>query len=183
MHLLRALRVLLPLALIVVVVAGITSVLSARPDLQHARRGVDSAWAPLSNELDQRYFVLTAADQKIESISGPVREIATQLDAALGAWRSTHGRGVAAEVRAANAVEALGRRLVAAALASNRVKQDQGAVNAINAFAQRSSIENVSQFNAAVERYERERRGPLRSVVAAVFGENDIPAFAPAVTA
>jgi hypothetical protein len=183
MHLLRVVRVLLPLAAVLLVVAAVTSVLSARPDLQHAEHAVGTAWAPLGRQLEGRYLVLTAADQKVAALSGPVHELAMQLDDALTAWNGAHRHGdVAAQVRAANTLEALGRRLVTAALGSDRVKRDAAAMSAVTRYAQNASPGAASDFNKAVQTYERERRGPLRGVVATFLGQDDVPAFAPAVT-
>jgi hypothetical protein len=178
----RVLRVLLPLVIVLVVVAGVVAVLSARPDQQDAKRTVERAWSPLSNDLKQRYFLLNAADQKVLDLSGPVRELADDVRTALDRWQAAASRkSVEAQVRAANALEAVGRRLVAAARVSNRVKADATAKNAVDQFASDTvSTARVNAFNDAVRKYARERRGPVRSVVASFLGNHDIPAFEPA---
>ncbi len=184
MHALRAVRVLVPLAIILAIVAAVTSVLSARPDLQHARKGVAAAWTPLGKQLEGRYLKLTAADREVEPLSGPVHDLAVQVNRALADWQAAHTRGdLTAQVRAANTLESLARRLVTTAQQSPRVEQNADAKAAVDAFAADASVGATTAFNAAVEKYERERRGPLRSVVAAVLGEGNIPAFAPAVSA
>jgi hypothetical protein len=38
----------------------------------------------------------------------------------------------------------------------------------------------VKAFNGAVRKYARERRGPVRSVVASLLGNHGVPAFEPA---
>jgi hypothetical protein len=178
----RVLRVLLPLVIVVVAVAGVVAVLSARPDQQDAKRNVERAWAPLSNDLAARYLLLTAADQKVLDLSGPVRELADDVRTALDRWQAAASRkSVEAQVRAANALEAVGRRLVAAARASNRVKADAATKSAVDAFAgDTMSGDRVKVFNDAVRKYARERRGPVRGAVASLLGNHDIPAFEPA---
>ena len=112
----RVLRVILPLVIVLVVVAGVVAVLSARPDQQRAKRTVDRAWTPLSNDLAQRYLLLTAADEKVRGLSGPVHDLAESVHTALERWQAAATRkSVESKVRAANTLEALGRRLVAAA--------------------------------------------------------------------
>jgi CDP-diacylglycerol pyrophosphatase len=178
----RVVRVLLPLVIVLVVVAGVVAVLSARPDQQDAKRNVQRAWAPLANDLTHHYVVLTDADKKVLDLSGPVRELAADVRTALDRWQTAVSRkSVAEEVRAANALEAVGRRLVGAARVSNRVKADAATKSAVDAFAlDQLSGDRVNAFNDAVRKYARERRGPVRSVVASLLGNQDIPAFEPA---
>src|SRR6266576_1183049 len=119
----RVVRLLLPFVIVLVVVAGVVAVLSARPDQQNAKRSVDRTWSPLSNDLNQRYLLLSAADDKVLALPpGPVRDIADSVHSALDGWQAaTTRKSVEPQVRAANTLEALGRRLVAAARASDRV--------------------------------------------------------------
>ena len=177
----RVLRVLLPLVIVVLVVAGVVAVLSTRPDQQDAKRNVERAWAPLSNDLTKHYLLLAAADQKVLDLSGPVRELAADVRTALDRWQAASRKSVEAQVRAANALEAVGRRLVAAARVSNRVKADAETKKAVDAFAGDTlSGDRVKAFNDAVRKYARERRGPVRGAVASLLGNHDIPAFEPA---
>jgi hypothetical protein len=179
MHLLRVMRVLVPAAVVLAIVAGVTSVLSARPDIQHAKSAVDTAWTPLGRQLEPRYVFLAAADRQVAALSGPVHELAADVGRALTSWQAARrGGSVASQVQAANTLEALGRRLIATAIASPRVQGS--AKQAVITYAQ--TTVSAASFNDAVQKYERERRGPLRGVVATVLGDDDIPAFAPAVT-
>jgi hypothetical protein len=178
----RVVRILLPLVIVLVVVAGVVAVLSARPDQQGARRDVERAWAPLSTDLTHHFVVLAAADQKVLALSGPVRELADDVRLALDQWRAAGSRkSIEAQVRAANVLEAVARRLVAAARVSNRVNTDAATKSAVDTFAKDTVAgDRVRAFNAAVATYARERRGPLRRVVASFLGNHDIPAFEPA---
>ena len=85
MHVLRVVRVLLPVLIVAAVVAAGSSVLSARPDLQKAKRNVDSSWSSLSGQLDHRYVLLAAVDDKLRPIPGPIRTLVGDVDGALAA--------------------------------------------------------------------------------------------------
>lgn len=186
MSALRMPRVLVLVGIVLVVVIGGVSVASARPDLQNAKQSVGRTWTQLRGDLTGRYTRLKAADDAVRGYSGPVREIADQLDAALVGWNNSANGSVASQVAAANQLEPLGRRLVATARASERVKRDQAAASAIDAyasdptFANKSVFGNIGAFNNAVARYERERRGPVRVALATVLGDGNVPAYTPA---
>ncbi len=182
MHGLRIARMLLPLLIVAVAVFGIVSVVSARPDLQGAKKHVDQTWVPVREGLTARYVVLKNATDALKQMPGPVRELAGGVDTALTTWQNSANSSVATQVRAANNVEALARRLVTTARASDRVKNDANASQLIDEYAQNSSLSllTLATFNKAVASYERERRGPLRGVVATVLGDDDIPALSPA---
>jgi hypothetical protein len=172
---------LLPFLLVAALVFGVVSVLSARPELRKAERAVADAWTPLQGQLTTRYRLLDETGTTLAQLGGPVRELAGSVDVALTRWNSvTSGGTVATQVRAANEVEALGRRLVAAARASERVKANAEASEALNRYAGDRSFGAAGDFNAAVREYEEERQGPVRSLVAAFLGTDDIPAFQPA---
>lgn len=182
MHGLRITRMLLPLLIVAVAVFGIVSVLSARPDLQDAKKHVDQTWTPVRDALTTRYVSLKNVTDELKKMPGPVRELAGSVDAALTTWQTTANSSVATQVRAANNVEALARRLITTARASDRVKNDSNASPLIDAYVQNSSLSlaTLATFNDAVARYERQRRGPLRGVVADLLGDRDIPALSPA---
>jgi hypothetical protein len=182
MHGLRITRMLLPLLIVAVAVFGIVSVVSARPDLQDAKKHVNQTWTPVRDGLTARYVVLQSATDELEKMPGPVRELAGSVDTALTTWKTSANSSVASQVRAANNVEALARRMVTTARASDRVKSDANASPLIDAYAQNSSLGLVtlSNFNNAVARYDKERHGPVRGVVANMLGDDDIPALSPA---
>jgi hypothetical protein len=180
MHVLRVVRVLLLVLVAAVVVGAASSVLSARPDLQNAKRDVDTSWSALSGQLSQRYLLLADANQKLQPIPGPIRGLVGDVGAALTNWRDAKEHGaVAAQVKAANNVEGLARRLVATAAVSPRVKSNPDAQKALVKFIGDGSRAGASagDFNKSVETYEHERRGPVRAVVASVLGDGTIPAL------
>ncbi len=178
MHVLRVVRVLLPVLIVAAVVAAGSSVLSARPDLQKAKGNVDSSWSTLAGQLDHRYVLLAAVNDQLRPIPGPMHTLVVRQDAALAHWRDARAHGsVAAQVRAANDVEALGRRVVTTGAASPRVQGNNGFVTAVDKFLHYPSQQAATDFNQNVVSYENDRRGPVRAVVASVLGDGSIPAL------
>jgi hypothetical protein len=180
----RVVRFLLPFAIVLVVVAGVVALFSARPEIENARRDVDEAWTPLAAQLTEQYVRLDAADDKLRGLSGPVSELANDMHDAIGTWQQLQGGDdLAAQVRAANTVESLSRRLVTAAQVSERVKGNKDAEQAILVIAAKDPSDAVTAFNAAVISYEEERRGPVRSIIASATGHERVPVYAQAPTA
>jgi hypothetical protein len=179
MHVLRLLRIFIPLLLVAAVVAGTILVLTSRSDLQRSRRQVDSAWAPLRDSLDRRYESLAAANEAVKPVPGPLRQLVAQVSAALGNWQSLerHGGSVTSEVVAANDLESLGRRLVVAAKAAPRLTGDQAALGPVGTYAALAPPGAAARFDAAVDRFERDRNRPARSIAARILGYGSIPAY------
>jgi hypothetical protein len=176
MHVLRVVRVLLPLLIVAALVGAGSSVLSARPDLQKAERNVKASWTSVSGQLDNRYVLLAKVDDNLRAVPGPIHAIVTDLDGALSRWRAVHGHSsVATQVNAANDVEALARRLIATETASPRVKDNVPILTAVGNYLGVSSTTAATAFNQRVVSYERERRGPVRAVVARLLGDGEIP--------
>jgi hypothetical protein len=176
MHVLRVVRVLVPVLIVAALVFAGSSVLSARPDLQNAKRGVDDSWSSLSTKLDQRYQLLAKANTSLQAVPGPIRTLTADIDAALAHWRDARAHsGVATQVAAANDLEALSRRLQATAAASPRVASDKAALLDLAAFVSDRGRAGATDFNGRVVSYEHERRGPVRAVVASVLGDGTIP--------
>jgi hypothetical protein len=174
----RVVRVFLPLLIAAVIVMGFTAILVTRPDLQKAEDKVDATWRALETKLTARYELLSAADERLRTIPGPVQQIATDVDAAFARWQTFRGNAsVDAQVKAANTLEALGRRLVVTAARSPRVAADQVTKNAIALYVDDDGLAGGETFNAAVAAYQEERRGPIRGIVASLLGQEDVPAL------
>ncbi len=172
----RAARFVLPFLVIAVLIAAVVSVFSARPDLEQAQDDVDTAWTPLQTELGQRYVLLAGAGESLRDTGGPTSELVTSLNDAVAHWNDVQGKAdVAAQVAAANDLEAVGRRLVATITASSRPSAESKA--AMAAFAADRSYESATAFNKAVLAYEGERRGPVRQLVAKALGNDAIEAY------
>jgi hypothetical protein len=174
----RLLRIFIPLLVIAAIVAGVIIVLTSRSELQSSRRLVNESWAQLQGQLDTRFEELKAANDAVRTTPGPLKRIVAQTDSAYTNWRElqTNGGSVAAQVTAANTLEALGRRLVQAARAAPRLR-DKPALETVNAFAADSPPGAAAAFDAAVTRYERERNRPARRLAAGILGYKAVPAY------
>jgi len=179
MHLLRLLRIFIPVLVIAAIVAVVIVVLTSRSELQSARRQVNATWQPLQEELDTRYRVLAATDTELKSIPGPLHRIVVQVESATNDWRNlraNHG-SVASQVSTANELEALGRRLVQAARAAPRLR-GKPELATINSYASSTPPRGaITPFEAAVSHYERERNRPARRLAASILGYKSVPAY------
>jgi hypothetical protein len=176
MHVLRIGRVLLPVLIVAAVVAAGSSVLSARPDLDKAKHNVDTSWSSLAGQLNHRYVLLAAVDDTLRPVVGPIRTLVGDVDTALARWHDARQHtDVAAQVAAANDVEAFARRLLATEATSPRVRGNAAALAALGQFLSDPARRAAAGFNQNVTSYERERRGPVRAVVASVLGDGAIP--------
>ena len=92
-------------------------------------------------------------------------------------WRNLESNdgSVAAQVTAANQLEALGRRLVVAARAAPRLT-GKPALASVCAYAS-SAPPDAAPFEAAVSHYERERNRPARRLAAGILGYKSVPAY------
>ena len=179
MRALRVVRFLLPFVLVLAVVGALVLVFTARPDLQSSSNDVSRTWAPLEPALDQRYVLLAAANDGVRAIPGPVHGLIGEVDAGLARWRTlrqTDG-SISSKVKAANTLEALGRRLVAAGRASARVQGNAKAKGAIDAFAAAPAPQAAKNFNVAVRDYAHQRTGGARPQLAAMLGYDEILAY------
>ncbi len=182
MRVVHAFRVLVPLVIAALVVAVVATALSARPQLQSSQRAVRNTWRPLQQELTARYEQLNRAQKALQAsgIGGPVRTLDASVGTAILRWNGATARGnLADEVAAANDLEALGRRLVATARAAPPVLADAAVNGALTTFAGDKSLRaaDAQTFNNAVTSYDKQRRGPLRGIVARALGYDDVSAF------
>jgi hypothetical protein len=175
----RVLRRVLPLAVILFVVAAIAMVLSTRPALHDKRADVDARWDALAGPLDTRYDQLAAAADAVRNAPGSIGDLVGQIDDAKRTWdrQRERGSGVESQVKAANTLEGLGRRLVTTVRASARLNGDPAVKSAVDTFANAAAPEPLPRFDAAVRAYEDKRGGPLRRTVAAILGYDSIPSL------
>jgi hypothetical protein len=179
MHLLRLLRIFVPLLVVGALVAGVIIVLGARHELQQSHREVEQVWTPLRGLLDDRYGKLNAADTAVRDTPGPVHELTLQVDAAYARWRDLeqHDGNVGSEVAAANALEALGRRLVLAVRAAPRLHGSETALGAIATYAGDRLPSLTGRFQQVVRHYEDTRDQPAHRLAARILGYESIPAL------
>lgn len=175
----RVLRRVLLLVLVGLVVAAIALVLDARPELEDARDEVDARWDAIARPLEERYARIEAAVAAARGTPGPSAELVEELETAIGRWNAARDdAAVADQVAAANDLEGLARRFAGVAAASPRLSADPEVTAALAAHRDAPAPDGAAAFTEAVRRYENERDGPLRAVVATVLGYDEIPALA-----
>src|SRR3954471_22487821 len=181
MPVLRWLRIFVPLLLVAVLVAAVVLVFSSRSDLKDARGRVDEAWVPLQGDLGSRYDVLHSAFtyDPIKSVSGPFHSIVRQTANSFQHWRDlvTHDGSVAAEVQAANDLEAAARRFVYAAHQAPRLKGNQPALDKVDAYNALTPPSTAGKFEIQVARFEKVRSRPVNQLAARVLGYDAIPDY------
>jgi hypothetical protein len=174
----RVLRVLIPVLIVAVLVAGVVAVFVARPDIESAKDDVDAQWAKLAPALTVRYDALAQADEPLKAIPGSIRTVANDVDTALQRWRQVEdGGAIDAQVRAANSVEAASRRMLVVVTDSPRVKGNNAVQQPLLVFIG-TPAPDPTAFNASVATYQAERRGPVRQIIADLVGGGDIPGLA-----
>ena len=179
MHVLRLLRIFIPLLIVAAIVAGAVLVFTSRSELQRSHRAVETSWTPLRHELDTRFKSLKAANLLVSTVPGPLHAVVADVGVAYTEWTvlEDSDSGVTTEVKSANKLEALGRRLVQAARKAPRLSGNAPALAAIAAFASLKAPAAASRFDDAVDHFERERNRPARKVAARILGYNAIPAY------
>jgi hypothetical protein len=176
MHVLRLLRIFIPLLLVAAIVAGIVVVMTSRNELKQSHDQVESTWIPLRTALDQRYNTLDAARTAVQSVPGPVKEVAAEVATAYDNWHK-HSGSVSSQVANANNLESLGRRLVVVSRAAQRLQGQTAALNAVNTFAALKPPTQSAAFDDAVTHFEAERHRPARTLAARILGYSEIPTY------
>lgn len=176
MHVLRLLRIFIPLVLVAAIVAGIVVVMTSRNELKQSHDQVETTWVPLRKALDTRYQTLDAADRAVASVPGPVQQVAAQVSAAYANWHK-HGGSVSSQVANANNLESLGRRLVVVSRAAPRLQGQTAALGAVNTFAALKPPTASTAFDDAVANFEHERHRPARTLAARILGYGEIPTY------
>lgn len=175
-------RVLLRVFVLIVVlvaVAGLAFVFTSRPDLEDAEKHVDTTWTATLAPLDARYTLLSQANAPLLPRPGPAGELAKDVDAGLQKWvKAREAKDRAAAIEAANELEGLGRRVVVLVNASAPLSADPAVKGPTDAYAAAPLPAELTAFSKAVQDYADERKGPVKSVVADVFGYDSMPTVA-----
>ena len=168
------------LALVVVLVTGIVIlVITVRPGLQDDAQEVRRSWKPLLQPLATRYAALSGVVGALSAAGNRDREITRQLDRTLDEWDLLRTTTDDAEQAAtADELEGLAARVRAIVQASDRLKATPGITKALTTF-DRATIPPplVKRYNDAVLRYERNRDGTLRNIVATLDGYEAHPSL------
>jgi len=164
---------------VLAIVAGATLALSSRPRLSSDRRAVERSWLAVRNGLDARYKLVDALARDVNAAGGPPNPIVDQVHTAFTAWTALGADGpVASEITAANTLEGLARRLEATVKGSPILKSDKTVTTALQRVTSATIPREITPLDEAVARYEKDRGGPLRRLVAGPMGFDAIPRLA-----
>lgn len=176
----RRSRVVVIAILALVLVAVALTVFVGQPRLSSSRSDVDSSWKAVHKALDDRYEKLAAFNAAVAGARGSSKGVVVDLEDELGQWGQLNG-ATEAQVEAANQVEGLAARLVAAVAASQKLGGNPDVIAARDAFgAAVVPSGTVHLYNSAVDTYEAQRTSAWGEPVAVVFGFHPRTAFEPA---
>jgi hypothetical protein len=166
------------LALVVVVVTGtVILVITVRPGLQDDAQEVRRTWKPLLQPLAARYAALGGVAAALEAAGNGDRDTTRQLKRTLSDWdllKATNDD--AAQAITADDLEGLASRIHATVNAADRLRANAGLTKAITTFeATKVPPALVQRYNETVLRYERNRDGMLRGIVANLDGYDPHP--------
>ncbi len=172
----RGLRRALILIVVVGVAAAAAIIATARTDLQDALDEADRTWIVVAEPLGARYAQVEVLADTVSSASNAATELARETADAAAGWPSVVASGSTDDqVRAANELEGLTRRLVATSGASPRLAGDANVREAVDNFGQTPIPESGRAYNGAAADYEAERDGIVRGVAATVLGFDSLP--------
>jgi hypothetical protein len=161
------------LALVVVVVTGtVILVITVRPGLQDDAQEVRQTWKPLLQPLAARYATLNGVAAALEAVGNGDRDTTRQLKRALSDWDLLKATtDDASQADTADELEGIASRVRATVAGSDRLRGNAGLTAAIAAFdATKVSPAMIKAYNDSVLRYERNRDGMLRGIVAGLDG-------------
>ena len=165
------------LALAVLVVGGaIALAVVEQPKLDDDQQTVDARWSSLSPALQDRYDKLGGALTAFAAAGGGDRAVTKDLGDALSDWqKALAAKDPGAEATAANRLEAQATRLrVNAGVGRFAGVPELSA--AIGAFTgSLPAADQVTAYNRAVTRYQKQRRSTLGAPVSRVLGFDERP--------
>jgi hypothetical protein len=173
-------RRLLGAFVVLAIVAGATLALSSRPRLQTDRRAVERDWSAVRPGLNTRYALVNDLAGTIDAADGPPNPIVQEVSDAYAHWKSVAGEPpVATAISAANDLEGLARRLEVTVKGSPILDGDKTVTDALHAVTvSQIPATAISALNDAVSKYEKDRGGALRRLIAGPLGFDAIPRLA-----
>jgi hypothetical protein len=175
----RLLRRGVLLAVLLLLVGALAFFFTTRPGLEDARDDVDRTWNAALAPLDARYTLLSQANAPLQNRPGPAGQLSADVTEELRRWvDAREGKDRAAAVAAANDLEGLGRRVVVLVSSSQALSADPAVKGPVDAYAKAALPAELAAYGRAVQKYEDERKGPVRSVVADLFGYDSVPSVA-----
>lgn len=166
------------LVLVVVVVTGtLILVITVRPGLQDDAQEVRRTWKPLLQPLATRYAALEGVAGALDTAGNADRDLTRQLKRALSDWKLLQATNDGAtQAETADELEGIASRIRATVAASTRLRANDGLTKSITAFDDAVvPAALVERYNDTVLRYERNRDGLLRSIVASLDGYESHP--------
>ena len=175
-------RRLLGAFLVLAIVAGATLALSSRPRLETDRNAVERNWRAVQSVLGARYAKVAALAHAIAAAGGPANPLVAEVEADDAAFKALPANApVAHAIAAANALEGLARRLEATVNGSPLLHTSHDVTIALAAMTGATIPPGVTPLNDAIARYEKDRGGPVRRLIAGPLGYSAIPRLALAV--
>jgi len=166
------------LALVVVIVTGtVILVITVRPGLQDDAQEVRRTWQPLLQPLATRYGQLAGVVTALEAAGNGDRDTTVQLKRTLSDWELLQATNdAAAQAATADELEGIASRIRATVNGSDRLRANAELIAAITAFDEAQVPPAlVERYNETVLRYERNRDGVLRGIVASLDGYDPHP--------
>lgn len=166
------------LALVVVIVTGtVILVITVRPGLQDDAQEVRRTWKPLLQPLAARYATLGSVEAALVAAGNGDRDMTKQLKTTLSDWdllKSTNDAST--QAMTANQLEGIASRIRTTVAASDRLKANPALTQSITAFDRsKVPLKLIESYNDTVLRYERNRDGMLRGIVAGLDGYDAHP--------
>jgi hypothetical protein len=168
-------RRLLGAVVVLAIVAGATLALTSRPRLSSDRSAVERNWRAVRSGLGTRYRLADALAKAIDAAGGPANPLVKQVDDAYGTWRAQTDAAVADQIATANVLEGFTRRLKVTVTRSALLQGDANVTAALHAMNQAAIPTAVTPLEDAIAKYEKDRGGALRRLVAGPLGYHAIP--------
>jgi len=163
---------------VLAIVAGATLALGSRPRLERDRSAVERDWRAIRPALDARYKLVVALGNEIDGAGGPANPLVKTVDDTYATWRRQGDAPVADSITTANTLEGLARRLTVTVTQSTILKGDHSVTEALQAVTDSRIPTGVTALEDAIAKYEKDRGGALRRLVAGPLGYDAIPRLA-----
>jgi hypothetical protein len=171
-------RRLLGAFVVLAIVAGATLALGSRPRLERDRSAVERDWRAIRPALDQRYRLVAALADEIDGAGGPANPLVKGVDDTYATWHKQSDTPVADSIATANTLEGLSRRLGVTVTGSPILRGDHTVTDALHAVTDSRIPTGVTTLEDAIAKYEKDRGGALRRLVAGPLGYDAIPRLA-----
>jgi len=172
-------RRLLGAFLVLAIVAGATLALSSRPRLESDRNAIERDWRAALPGLSARYARVDALARAIADAGGPPNPVIGQVERTYTSFAALRvSDPVAGSINLANDLEGFARRLAATVNASPLLKADPAVTTDLQLMVASPIPTAVTPLNDDIARYEKDRGGPVRRIVAGPLGYSAIPRLA-----